>query len=165
MWKTTVRGQLLGRPNPLIPCQHHLPQARRENEACPFSDLSSWRSLQTPLLELQYLLTCMYCTCKLIIRPRPEVPVCGYPSVSSAIPLFLFTNQSFDSNGDGLVTKSELREALWSLGQHPCDEEIDNLFRVYDSRKVGALDSSDFRRLILAKLSFKVSKNMISYPD
>lgn len=113
------------------------------------------------------ILYCTVCsTCKLtIMRPRLKVPLCGYPSISPAIPLFSFTKQSFDSNGDGLVTKSELREALWSLGQHPCDEEIDNLFQVYDDRKVGALDSSDFRRLILEKLSYKVSNKMkiISY--
>lgn len=62
----------------------------------------------------------------------------------------------FDSDRDGLVSKSELKEALWSLGQHPGEEDIDAMFYEYDFNRSQALDCSEFRRLIVAKLSYKV---------
>lgn len=54
------------------------------------------------------------------------------------------------------MTKTELKEALGSLGQHPGEEDINAMFREYDTNQNQMLDCSEFRRLIMAKLSYKV---------
>lgn len=68
------------------------------------------------------------------------------------------THQLFDSDGDGRVTKFELKEALWSLGQHPGEEELDAMFHEYDTNQSQDLDYSEFRRSIMTRLSYKVFK-------
>lgn len=66
------------------------------------------------------------------------------------------TIQLFDIDRDGSVTKFELKEALWSLGQHPGHEEMDDIFTEYDIDKNGALDFNEFKRLVVDRLSYKV---------
>lgn len=70
-------------------------------------------------------------------------------------------NKLFDSDRDGYVTKFELKEALWSLGQHPGEEEMDAIFTEYDSDKSGALEFNEFKRLMLNRLSYKVGVNLL----
>ncbi|CAN0525452.1 unnamed protein product, partial [Ectocarpus sp. 8 AP-2014] len=60
-----------------------------------------------------------------------------------------------DVNGDGSVTKSELKDALWSLGQNPTEEETDHIFRDYDADKTGTLDFNEFKLLMTARLTYK----------
>ncbi|CAM9250749.1 unnamed protein product [Ectocarpus sp. 12 AP-2014] len=60
-----------------------------------------------------------------------------------------------DVNGDGSVTKSELKDALWSLGQNPTEEETDHIFRQYDADKTGTLDFNEFKLLMTARLTYK----------
>lgn len=64
--------------------------------------------------------------------------------------------QLCDVNGDGSVTKPELKEALWSLGQHPSEEEMDIIFRDYDMDRTGSLDFNEFKLLMAARLTYKV---------
>lgn len=66
------------------------------------------------------------------------------------------TKQLCDVNGDGSVTKPELKEALWSLGQHPSEEEMDLIFREYDAGQTGTLDFNEFKLLMMARLTYKV---------
>lgn len=54
------------------------------------------------------------------------------------------------------MTKFELKEALWSLGQHPGEEEMDDIFREYDTNRNGALEFDEFRMLLVAKLTYRV---------
>lgn len=61
-----------------------------------------------------------------------------------------------DVNGDGSVTKSELKDALWSLGQNPTEEETDHIFREYDADKTGTLDFNEFKLLMTARFTYKV---------
>ncbi|CAB1100423.1 unnamed protein product [Ectocarpus sp. CCAP 1310/34] len=64
-----------------------------------------------------------------------------------------------DVNGDGSVTKSELKDALWSLGQNPTEEETDHIFREYDADKTGTLDFNEFKLLMTARLTYKGDQN------
>ncbi|CAM9257196.1 unnamed protein product [Scytosiphon promiscuus] len=61
----------------------------------------------------------------------------------------------FDVNGDGSVTKPELKEALWSLGQQPSEEEMDGIFREYDEHQTGSLDLNEFRLLMTSRLTYE----------
>lgn len=62
-----------------------------------------------------------------------------------------------DVNGDGSVTKFELKEALWTLGQHPSEEEMDLIFREHDTDQTGTLDFNEFKQLMTTRLTYKVS--------
>lgn len=55
------------------------------------------------------------------------------------------------------MTKFELKEALWSLGQHPSEEEMDIIFREYDADRTGTLDFNEFKQLMTTRLTYKVS--------
>lgn len=76
--------------------------------------------------------------------------------VTSIVAIACPTKQLCDVNGDGSVTKSELKEALWSLGQHPSEEEMDLIFRDYDVNRTGTLDFNEFKLLMVARLTYKV---------
>lgn len=76
--------------------------------------------------------------------------------VTSFVAISCPTKQLCDVNGDGSVTKPELKEALWSLGQHPSEEEMDLMFRDYDVDQTGTLDFNEFKLLMVARLTYKV---------
>ncbi|CAM9135103.1 unnamed protein product [Hapterophycus canaliculatus] len=61
----------------------------------------------------------------------------------------------FDVNGGGSVTKPELKEALWSLGQQPSEEEMDGMFREHDVDQTGSLDLNDFKLLMASRLTYE----------
>lgn len=63
----------------------------------------------------------------------------------------------FHGNRDGLMLKTELEQALLSLGQHPGEEEMTGIFHEHDSHQRGALDFDEFMRLMTARLTYKVS--------
>ncbi|CAM9775536.1 unnamed protein product [Pylaiella littoralis] len=60
-----------------------------------------------------------------------------------------------DVNGDGSVTKPELKEVLWSLGQHPSEEEMNDIYAEYDVHSTGALDFISFKLLMTTRLTYE----------
>jgi len=51
---------------------------------------------------------------------------------------------TFDKNGDGFVTKQELRESLRNIGILMTDKEVDDIVVKYDSNGDGLIDFEEF---------------------
>jgi Ca2+-binding EF-hand superfamily protein len=57
----------------------------------------------------------------------------------------------FDRNGDGVIDKNELKQALTTLGfSKLTEEEVDELFAEADADDSGAIDFNELVRVILA---------------
>jgi len=54
----------------------------------------------------------------------------------------------FDKNGDGTITKDELKAALEALGGKPSDEEVGRYMDTIDDDKSGRVEYPEFRRLM-----------------
>ncbi|CAM9675845.1 unnamed protein product [Choristocarpus tenellus] len=67
----------------------------------------------------------------------------------------LLAAQLFDCDRDGTLTQSELREILWSLGQHPTEDDMANMLQKHDHNGNGTLDYDEFKTLIISKIMFK----------
>jgi len=50
----------------------------------------------------------------------------------------------FDKNGDGSISRDEIREALKTTGRTPCDTEIDDMLHEVDLNKDGKIDFHEF---------------------
>jgi len=58
---------------------------------------------------------------------------------------------AFDKNGDGLISKEELRQALTTLGMGKLsDEEVEELFADADTDENGCIDFNELIRVIMA---------------
>jgi calmodulin len=54
----------------------------------------------------------------------------------------------FDKDGDGGITREELRETLLRLGENPDESELDEMFRAADSNHDGKIDYEEFKSAI-----------------
>lgn len=89
----------------------------------------------------------------------PQRPFRNLPLFTTQHPVRRTSNDGcklFDANRDGAVTKFELKEALSSLGQNPGEEEMDVIFREYDTTQSGTLHFNEFKLLMAARLTYKV---------
>ena len=59
--------------------------------------------------------------------------------------------RSMDKNGNGTLTKEELKTVLRALGEKIDDPEIDSMMRILDPDNKGHLTEDDFIRIMLAK--------------
>ena len=57
----------------------------------------------------------------------------------------------FDRNGDGRITKLEIRQVLESLGQHPTDRDIDGIIGDADTDGNGSIDLHEFISMMKKK--------------
>ena len=64
---------------------------------------------------------------------------------------FKETFDLYDKNGDGHITKDELREVLGKLGQKPSDAEIAEFIKVCDTDKNGTIEFKEFCRHLVTK--------------
>ncbi|KAJ2820394.1 hypothetical protein FBU31_005239 [Coemansia sp. 'formosensis'] len=55
--------------------------------------------------------------------------------------------KTFDENGDGFITKSELRKALDKFGMKPSDEDINEMMANADTNKDGHIDFKEFVKI------------------
>jgi len=59
--------------------------------------------------------------------------------------------KTFDKNGDGLISKEELRQALTTLGLSKLsDDEVDELFAEADTDENGFIEFNELVRVIMA---------------
>ncbi|CAN0368049.1 unnamed protein product, partial [Discosporangium mesarthrocarpum] len=61
----------------------------------------------------------------------------------------------FDCDRDGFLTQSEIREILWSLGQHPTEDDMEDMIRKHDTNGNGTLEFDEFKKLFQERLTFK----------
>lgn len=54
----------------------------------------------------------------------------------------------FDKNGDGKISKMELKTVLESLGQHLTDRELDDMMNEADTNHDGAVDFEEFKKMM-----------------
>ena len=59
--------------------------------------------------------------------------------------------RSMDKNGNGTLTKDELKTVLKALGEKVDDREIDDMMKILDPDNKGWLTEEDFIRIMLAK--------------
>lgn len=59
--------------------------------------------------------------------------------------------RTFDRDNDGLISKSEVREALLSLGVAPNEAILENIFSHSEKHKDGTLTLEEFRQLFYKK--------------
>jgi len=52
--------------------------------------------------------------------------------------------KQFDKNGDGKITKQELKEAMHNLGQKLSDQEIEEMIKGADKNNDGSVDYKEF---------------------
>ncbi|KAK0401525.1 hypothetical protein QR680_015836 [Steinernema hermaphroditum] len=52
--------------------------------------------------------------------------------------------KEFDTNGDGFIQKSELKEVMTKMGQAPTDREVDEMFDAADANNDGNIDFNEF---------------------
>ncbi|KAK0401536.1 hypothetical protein QR680_015842 [Steinernema hermaphroditum] len=52
--------------------------------------------------------------------------------------------KEFDTNGDGFIQKSELKEAMIKTGQSPTNREVGDIFDAADANNDGRIDFSEF---------------------
>ena len=57
----------------------------------------------------------------------------------------------FDKNGDGYISRSELKEALDKLGEDFSDDEIEFMIREADTDQDGEIDYKEFARAMTKK--------------
>lgn len=57
----------------------------------------------------------------------------------------------FDRNGDGFITKEELRQALLNLGERLTDEELDRMMADADTDGNGLIDYPEFAAMMRNK--------------
>ena len=63
--------------------------------------------------------------------------------------------KSFDTDGDGSVSKSELKEGLKKLGRlNITDEQVNNLLKNVDEDGNGTLDFDEFKQLMSIQLTY-----------
>ena len=60
--------------------------------------------------------------------------------------------QIFDADNSGSIGTDELREVLKSLGQHPSDEELDEMILEVDTDGNGVLEFNEFLTLMATKI-------------
>ena len=58
------------------------------------------------------------------------------------------TFRVFDRNGDGRISREELKHAMINLGQSPTEFEISEMIRSADLNKDGYIDFDEFRQLM-----------------
>ncbi len=54
----------------------------------------------------------------------------------------------FDTNGDGFITKEELRDGLEAIGQKFTEEQINAMFKDADSNGDGHIDYAEFKGIM-----------------
>lgn len=57
----------------------------------------------------------------------------------------------FDKNGDGLISSSELRHVMTSLGDKLSDEEVDDMLKEADLDGDGMVNYVEFVTILTAK--------------
>lgn len=55
----------------------------------------------------------------------------------------------FDKNGDGTITKEELREAMIKFGEKMSDDEISEMLEAADVNGDGVIDYNEFCQMML----------------
>ncbi|KAK4778197.1 hypothetical protein SAY87_018384 [Trapa incisa] len=66
--------------------------------------------------------------------------------------------QMFDRNGDGLITKDELRDSLGNLGIFIPDKELDDTIRHVDANGDGCVDAGEFESLYASIMEGEVEE-------
>lgn len=61
----------------------------------------------------------------------------------------------FDKDGDGHITKKEVREMMVSLGQDPTEEEVADMVNEVDTDGNGVIDFNEFLTMMARKKSAK----------
>jgi len=54
----------------------------------------------------------------------------------------------FDKDGNGFITRDELKEAMEMIGEPVTDEDIDNMITMADLNKDGKIDYEEFSKLL-----------------
>lgn len=60
----------------------------------------------------------------------------------------LETFRVFDQNGDGKISRDELKHAMANLGQMPTEHELTEMIKSADLNKDGYIDFEEFRQLM-----------------
>ncbi|KAJ8300902.1 hypothetical protein KUTeg_022421 [Tegillarca granosa] len=56
--------------------------------------------------------------------------------------------EKFDKDGNGTISKTELKESLNEMGEEMTDGEVDEMFRKVDFNKNGRISFREFKTLI-----------------
>ncbi|BAT76318.1 hypothetical protein LR48_Vigan01g255800 [Vigna angularis] len=91
---------------------------------------------------LQIFLPSSACKTKTALTPSPTAKVEHGSSRKKEELERVFS--TFDKNGDGFVTKQELRESLSNIGILMTDKEVDDIVVKYDSNGDGLIDFEEF---------------------
>ncbi|XP_047157387.1 calmodulin-like protein 3 [Vigna umbellata] len=94
---------------------------------------------------LQIFLPSSACKTKTALTPSPTAKVEHGSSRKKEELERVFS--TFDKNGDGFVTKQELRESLRNIGILMTDKEVDDIVVKYDSNGDGLIDFEEFINL------------------
>ena len=73
--------------------------------------------------------------------------------------------QKLDTKGNGVLTKSELREGLKGLSLSIVDDEIDQIFHRLDQNKTGVIEYSYFLEAVIDRDQFLQEENLTQYFD
>eukprot|EP01120_Amphizonella_sp_Union-15-10_P003703 TRINITY_DN14118_c0_g1_i1.p1 TRINITY_DN14118_c0_g1~~TRINITY_DN14118_c0_g1_i1.p1 ORF type:complete len:153 (-),score=43.97 TRINITY_DN14118_c0_g1_i1:118-576(-) len=69
----------------------------------------------------------------------------------------------FDKDGDGAITKKELRTVLHSLGQNPTEEELSEMIKEVDTDGNGAIDVDEFLMMMAKQMKNADSEEDIKH--
>ena len=57
----------------------------------------------------------------------------------------------FDKDGDGKITKEELKQVMKTLGQDPTEEDVQDMINENDVDHDGAIDYNEFVKMMKSK--------------
>lgn len=67
---------------------------------------------------------------------------------------------SFDTNGDGVITREEFADILDSFGQSPSTEELTELVTEIDSNGNGTIEFDEFLNMMIKKMQLKAKEEL-----
>lgn len=83
------------------------------------------------------------------------------PLTSDQIEEFHGIFDLFDTNDDGLLSRSELADAMHSLGMTPTEEELDAIFIKTDTDMSGFIEFSEFAKWVADKVDLTSQKDLL----
>ena len=66
----------------------------------------------------------------------------------------------FDKNGDGVISREELREIMDTMGQTPTDDELTDMLQKIDINNNGTIEFDEFLSMMLQKMKMKTRKQL-----